>query len=384
MNKREKIAFVMTSLEIGGAQKACVDLINHIDTKRYDISLFLLKKGGDFEKNLSDNINIHYILPKNSKFLKYIYTLFISLPAKNKYLNFLNIIYINIFFSYKKWNTIIAYMEGLPHFIVSNIKTTAKKIAWVHTDLHLNHYTMQYFKTNEREREILNKYNDIIFVSRESKENFILEFGEYKNNLHILYNVISKEKIIELSEEYDVPSIDHTKTINCLFVGRLDNIKRVDRIINASYILKSRNITNFKIRILGDGPKKDKLIDLTKEKGLDDIIKFEGFIANPYPYIKNSDIVINSSITEGYPISICEAMILGNAVICTKTTGSNEVLDYGKYGILTEHNSEDIANRLEYIILNNDILNIYKNKALEGAKNFNSQKIIEIFSRIIS
>ena len=79
------------------------------------------------------------------------------------------------------------------------------------------------------------------------------------------------------------------------------------------------------IIILGEGSERESLENYIRENKLENSIKLLGFKSNPYPYIKNADAYILSSRYEGYPLVLCEALVLNKKIISTDCTGAVEV-----------------------------------------------------------
>ena len=99
--------------------------------------------------------------------------------------------------------------------------------------------------------------------------------------------------------------------------------------------------------------------------------------------MRAGDILVCSSRAEGYSLVIAEAMVLGLAIITTNCSGPYELIDGGKYGILTENSTEGIYEALEHVLKNKKILERYKALALERSKMFNVQHNIQAIEQII-
>lgn len=108
---------------------------------------------------------------------------------------------------------------------------------------------------------------------------------------------------------------------------------------------------NIQVFIIGEGPLKEKLKYQVHEMGLDSIVQFLGFrsdIDRLYPML---DIIVSSSIREGFPLTILEAMAYGKSVVATKVGGVGELIQHGKTGLLVE--PEDVralANAIQFLI----------------------------------
>nr|WP_278252245.1 glycosyltransferase [Deferrivibrio essentukiensis] len=107
---------------------------------------------------------------------------------------------------------------------------------------------------------------------------------------------------------------------------------------------------NYKLVLVGRGPDKDKLVNLTNELGLKDRVIFIDFQNNPYPFIKHAEIFVLSSRYEGFPNVLIEAMICGTPVVSFDCpTGPNEIIDNEVDGILVSSIDET---KLSYSIQN--------------------------------
>jgi glycosyltransferase involved in cell wall biosynthesis len=184
------------------------------------------------------------------------------------------------------------------------------------------------------ERKI-EKFNKIIFVSNESKNDFINIYKSLKNKCIVLSNIIDYKKILKLSEEKIEEKIRKPLIV---FVGRLDEeSKRISLLINTL-----KNFDNdYECLIIGDGPDKNHYKKLIDKNKLNNKIKLLGKKSNPYPYIKNSDLIILTSFYEGFPVVLVEAMVLKKLFISTVSM-SDKYIDLKKYGYITDDISKSL------------------------------------------
>ena len=126
---------------------------------------------------------------------------------------------------------------------------------------------------------------------------------------------------------------------------------------------------NAKLIILGDGELRKKLELLVKNLNLSKRIVFLGYVENSLKYFKKADVFALSSIVEGLPNVLVEAMMCGCTPVATNCpTGPREVLMDWKYGYLVEmRNSESLANGL-LKALNKPISNQLLNQAIKPFK----------------
>ena len=120
--------------------------------------------------------------------------------------------------------------------------------------------------------------------------------------------------------------------IRCVFVGRLVPIKDVATLLRAFAQAAERH--DLSLRIVGDGPCRPELESLTRELGIDERVVFTGWQRDLPAIYRNADLVLMSSLNEGTPVAVIEAMAAGRAVIATAVGGVPDVVTDGETGRL--------------------------------------------------
>jgi glycosyltransferase involved in cell wall biosynthesis len=110
---------------------------------------------------------------------------------------------------------------------------------------------------------------------------------------------------------------------------------------------------NAKFLIVGDGPRKDALVNFTNELDISRHVIFTGFVENIPEIYSFSDVAVLSSLSEGLPQSLLQAMAAGVPVVATKVGGVPEVVLHEKTGVLTEPGDHEGLARGIIRILNN-------------------------------
>ena len=119
-------------------------------------------------------------------------------------------------------------------------------------------------------------------------------------------------------------------------------------------LLKAINLIKNKIKvnalIVGNGKEKKNLSNFLEKKKLKKIIKIINYKKNPYPLIKHSDVFILSSVYEGLPNVLLEAIYLKKFIISSNCpTGPKEILNNGKGGLLFKSkNYKELAKKIIY------------------------------------
>jgi len=122
--------------------------------------------------------------------------------------------------------------------------------------------------------------------------------------------------------------------VNAVAVGRMNVQKDYGTMLRAAAkVIKT--LPQFHLHILGGGELLQPMQVLARELGVQDHVIFHGYVANPYPYLKQADLFVMSSLWEGLPNSMVEALALGTKVVSTDCiAGPNEILAKGEYGQL--------------------------------------------------
>lgn len=124
----------------------------------------------------------------------------------------------------------------------------------------------------------------------------------------------------------------HDKLV-ILGIGRLEAQKDFATLLKAFAEAKARR--DCRLIILGEGSQRNQLVELARELGVADSVDMPGFVKNPYPYLRCADLFVLSSMHEGMPNALIEALALGVPVVATNCrSGPAEILEDGRWGRL--------------------------------------------------
>jgi L-malate glycosyltransferase len=128
---------------------------------------------------------------------------------------------------------------------------------------------------------------------------------------------------------------------------------------------------------VGDGPEKSDLEELAKNLCISDSIIFSGYQANVEDWMREFDLVVFSSIREGIPVAMLEAMALGIPVACTRVGGIPEVIRHGIDGLLVEPGRPDaLADAIFKAFHNPDLRRSLGIQGRKRVASFYSQQVI--------
>ncbi|MDL2264900.1 glycosyltransferase [Parabacteroides sp. OttesenSCG-928-G07] len=365
----KKILFIIPSLKGGGAERVLINLLQKIDFNKYQVDLCVGVKKGEYLNEIPKGVNNVIYLFKRSIWEK----LFISLLYRDLEINFfykrrilskLSQGYdVGVSFLDSAWSDILLFKN--------NIK---KKIVWIHSSYSTNSnfykYTQGRYKQKRMER--YSKMDSIVFVSNEAKEDFVSIYGQsYK--MEVIYNMISPSEVVQKSKE--PLRISQKQSIQFIAVGSLLPVKGYDRLLRVSKKLKEDGL-NFHVSILGKGHLQKSFVKMINDMDITEAISLEGFKSNPYPYIKQADVFIMTSVSEALPTVLCEAMILEKPVIVTNCCGCREIVDNGQFGIMVEQNDEMLYKAMKEMILNKATREKYSQLSKLRATLFNDKEVL--------
>lgn len=365
-----KILFFLETLEEGGAEKVLRDLVNHMDQTRFEITVQTVWPC-DAAKFLVPGIRYRSMYASESKANRLRYRaeaetgLAYRLHMKDDY------------------DIECAYLEMGPTKVLSaSTNKKAKKLAWVHCDLTKAVGDPRAFAA--KTAPWYAKFDQIVCVSRRVKESFD-ELFEHRYESTVLYNVIDDEMI---REKAGVPLLDGRKQnrFTVLSVGRLSPPKRFSRLLQAHKRLLDEGLRH-DLWILGDGPQRPMLERYAADNGLNASVWMPGFIENPYPYMREADLLACSSVYEGYSTFITEGLILGKPIVTTDVSGMRELLGDSAYGLIVENDDEAFYRGLKRMLTEQELRDKYTKRAQARGVEFSAKRLTNktenFFDRLI-
>lgn len=369
---KKKVLFMVSSMNIGGVEKSLLSLLAAIPKDKYDITVLTLESKGGFLDYIPSHIKFEEakwfkdIKPvimeapqttvkgylKSGKLFKiplFIYSYYKSKNSGDRYIYYENILK-SIPMNKEQYDVAIAYAgptEIIDAYIGHKVNTK-KKIAWVHFDISKHKINEKLYKS------LYKKFDKIFTVSKEANKKLNEIIPSTINKSEVMLNIISKELICEMSEE-NVNFDNYYDGIKIVTVGRLSNEKGQDLAIKALYKLKQEG---YKVRwyCVGEGKSRKDFEELIKEYNLESDFILLGSTPNPYPYIKKSDIYVQTSRHEGYCLTLAEAKALCKPIISTNFIGAYEQIQDKVNGIIVESNEDKIYEWIKHIISNKKLI----------------------------
>ena len=372
----KKVLFILPSLVIGGMERVQVTIANKLADAGYDVTVMTFDEGDDLRCELSDKVRFIHKEPNPFKIMRRIpyirYKYYDNglwetrASAKKLY---------QYYVGDEHYDVEIAFFRGRAVKIISgSTNKESIKIAWVHSDLSKSGGFSANFKSEDEARAAYRAFDSIICVSNQAARGFRIAVGDF-GDIRTIYNMLPVAEIRKKANETPTIKIEKAK-LHIVLAGHLINkTKGQGRLINTIFKLRSEG-ADISLALIGGGNDEQLLRQMIHQYNADRYITITGNQSNPYPYIKEADLLVCASYFEGYNLTVAEALILGTPVLSTDCTGPNEILDYGRHGMIVENSEEGLYNGLKQFAKNPDLLKKYKEKALQRQDFFDEERII--------
>ncbi len=371
MQKSSAVIFIITKLELGGAQKVCLALYQGF--KQHTNTYLFCGKGGILDKQVEQDPNV----------------LFLKFMSREVYLiglifDFLALL--EIIFQIKKVQSmhqqIIVHTHSSKAGLLGRI---AAKIAGVKLIVH----TVHGFAINPLHSKIKQKIflafeqlgtwccDRIVCVSKQD-----LDFGS-----KYIHTFASKASIIRAAVEDKFFSQDIYDSVEKekIIIGTISCFKKqknLQDLIMAFAILKKSSSREFELEIIGDGEERKIIEDLIKKLNLEASVKLLSWQKDVITHLRRWKIFALSSLWEGLPCSVIQAQLLRLFCVCYDTGGIGEAIIPGKTGFVVKNkNPASLAYFLSLAIEKNfeEDLQETKNRLNTYSEHFMIEKTRQLF-----
>ena len=226
------------------------------------------------------------------------------------------------------------------------------------------------------------KASGIICISKSVANSVVQRFQTLKNKITIIYNGVNTEGF-----RNNTSNDTTTGQFIILYVGRLIPKKGIDLLLEAIGLISNRR--NVSCIIVGDGPERENLEELSSRLGLVDRIAFMGTQRNICEWYKKADVFVHpATLEEGFGITLVEAMASGLPCIAFNKGAIPEIIEDGKNGFIVgdttvEALSGAINQAYEMLKKKPEDWNHMRISAAERAKDFTIQNMVNQLDRLL-
>lgn len=211
-------------------------------------------------------------------------------------------------------------------------------------------------------KKLYEKYDKIFVVSNQGKNKLIDVIPGIKEKTDVFLNIISKNLIKEMAKD-NIKLDDNYNGTKIVTVGRLSVEKGQDLAIET---LKKLRQERFDVRwyCVGDGNSRLDYEKLIKTYNLEEQFILMGAKTNPYPYIEDADIYVQTSRHEGYCLTLAEAKCLNKPIVTTNFIGAYEQIENGYNGLISDCSEDSLYENIKILIEDKHKSEIFVNNLL--------------------
>lgn len=358
----KRILIVSHAMEIGGAERSLLGLLESIDPTRVSVDLFLLRHEGELLDLIPDYINLLPPIPAYTVLARPIVQTIreghLLLSAARLVGKFRAKQYdqkhgltesgVAIEYSHKytrrfmppiqpdvEYDLAISFLT--PHYFVAEKVRAKKKIAWIHTD-----YSMVQVDTAS-EQAMWGAYDAITSISENVTATFLSVFPTLRDKIVLIENILPKALISKQADAFAVENdMPNDGSIWLLSIGRFTNAKNFDNIPDICCRILETGL-DVKWYLIGYGGSEALIRQRITEAGMENRVIILGKKENPYPYIKACDLYVQPSRYEGKAVTVREAQMLCKPVVITRYATSASQLEDGVDGVIVPMENEGCA-----------------------------------------
>ena len=228
----------------------------------------------------------------------------------------------------------------------------------------------------------INQSDGVTTVSESLKEQ-TLSYFDITNTIKVIPNFIDLNRFSNKNHEHFKKAIAPNNERILVHTSNFRRVKRVEDVVKI-FDKVSQQIP-CKLLMVGDGPERSNAEELARDLGISENIRFLGKQDAIEEILSISDLFIMPSGSESFGLAALEAMACKVPVISTTTGGLPELNKQGYSGFLSEVGDiDDMASNAIRILKNDEVLQKFKENALNRAKEFELSKIVPIYEDFYS
>lgn len=368
--KKIKLIYICESLG-GGVRKHLIDLLNHIDKQKYEIHFI-------HGINRMDSVFKNEMLKMHEVKFYGIQEMEREINIKKDFTSLKKVISL-----LKKIKPDIVHCHSSKAGVIGRVSAKLLGIKQVYYTPH--GYMVQNPQISQKKR-MLYGYIERILAKKFTTKNIHVSRGEAA--IAEKSNIVSREKSLVIYNGMDIPSYSKNKEdkyFNIVTIARMDEqknpwdaIKIVESLLN--------DYPYIKYTYIGDGKFYNEIVKYVHENNLQDNIILPGFLENPYKVLEGADLFLLTSLYEGLPYSLIEAIAYSVPLLGSDVTGNNEIIINNYNGLLYKLDDiEEAKYKLKSLMDNKDKLTTMSFNAYQHfLDHFTFDKMIQLYDKLYS
>jgi len=349
--KKKKIAYVVTPVEFGGAERVSLNFLKNVDRKKFQIHPIIF-----FRPWEGDSIFLRELKKENYPVYKIPVSMRASLKERDRFwlVRCFKMIFLTLFkgrFDLINTHGYFADIITIPVAKVLGIPAISTCHGFIADGRKL--------KRSYRIDRMMLRYADRIIAVSQGIKDDLLKAGLRESRVNVVLNAVQtdtdpKKFIHDRDTRRHALGLGERDFV-LGYIGRLSREKGIHYLLDAAEMLFQRDIS-IKVLIIGDGPAKKESELIVQQKGWENKVFFAGFQTDVKAWIPAMDIFVLPSLTEGTPMALLEAMACRIPIVASSVGGVPQIIESGKDGILVAPGKpEEIAA---------GVMELYKNNAL--------------------
>lgn len=366
---KKKLIFITEALWIGGIETALVNLLNHLDYDKYEVTCLILRDSQELAGRITPKCRLivsdrqHPVSFSKAYTRKRMYNLMeepqnasrvrrliwralcllLRAPEARCYAS-----YLKKQLASEHFDTAVIYSDRAAEAAVRAVSASRFLMFYHHGAMRRSYHDEYGYRRAEK----------VVVVSDSLADRLRKFRSRYADKIISINNLIDTDGVRRKSLEAPetVFPKDYFHIVSC---GRLSYEKGMDIAIDACARLVAAGICNIRWWIVGGGPEESHLREQIARLGLDGYVRLLGMQKNPYPYLRQADLYVQPSRFEGHCVTVLEARLLAVPILATRTA-AEEQIDNGRNGMLCDADADSVADSVKYLQKSPQILKQYR------------------------
>lgn len=353
----KELLIVNNNMKVGGVQKSLSNLLWSLDPAEYKVTLLLFAKTGAYLEDLPDHVRVmevqglfrylgksqgEYKHSRKDTLIRGFLAAVARLCGRRTAIGLMLLFQPRLKEHYDCAVSFLhngrreAFYGGTQDYVLHCVDAD-RKVAFLHGDYG------RCGADHPANNRMMARFDAVAACSDGCRQAFADAVPHLAERCVTVRNCHRYDEIARLAAEN--PPVYADDAVHVVLVARLTHEKGVDRAVTAVAQAVDSGVS-VHLHIVGDGPLRDALQQQVAQEGLTDVVHFHGEQANPYPYIKQADLLLVSSYHEAAPMVIDEACCLGVPVLSTETISAKEMVTEVQAGWVCDNNQEALNEAL--------------------------------------
>lgn len=364
---KKKLLITAMSMNIGGAEKSLVNLLNLLDYRAYDVDLLLFQRRGVFLPQAPAQVNVisvpeidalYGVEPRDPmpaarkvalKAWRYLATgatrLAVRQFDRRRLLRWQRFYSAHIPGLEGRYDCAVSYSGGETFWYVVEKVEAGVMAVYYHNDYSNIDIDV------EGELRYLERADYVATISDICAESLREIFPTQAGKVRIAQNPTCVSLTRRLGEERVEDGFGAgSEKLKIASVGRVEDSKGFDMAARAAAIVKREMGSCFEWLVVGDGSRREAVRAIIEREGVGDVIRLVGSKVNPYPYMAGADLLAQTSRFEGKSVVVDEARVLGLPVLATDYSSARDQVRDGVDGLIVPMDPEGIARGIEGLL----------------------------------